>query len=78
MVPTLGYCIQRVLTRHALELFERQVHELCTNVRLRLITRKEAVEILEVKPTYHQIVRHCDPQRAEQIMAEHLDTEVPV
>ncbi|WP_316171543.1 MULTISPECIES: hypothetical protein [unclassified Bradyrhizobium] len=77
MLPPIGDYFERVVTRLALDLFERQARELCAYVRLRVITWGEAIEILEVKPAYNQIVRYCGPQRAEQLMAKHLKTEVP-
>ncbi|WP_316237036.1 hypothetical protein [Bradyrhizobium sp. SZCCHNR1015] len=67
--------LARVVTRSALGSFERQTRELCKKVRRRLITRSQAVEILRAKSTYDQIIRHCGPLRAEQIMEEHLNTE---
>jgi hypothetical protein len=76
MLTPISDSTLRVVTQAALGLFEKQAHELCINVRLGLITRSEAVEILEVKATYNQIIWYCGPQRAEQIMAEHLNTKV--
>ncbi|MBR1140428.1 MULTISPECIES: hypothetical protein [Bradyrhizobium] len=77
MQTPIGDYIQWVVTRAALDLFEKQAHEACTNVRLGLITRSDAVEILQAKAAYDQIIQHFGPQRAEQIMAEHLNKEVP-
>ena len=47
MQSPIGDYIQWVVTRAALDLFEKQAHEACTNVRLGLITRSDAVEILQ-------------------------------
>ncbi|WP_315728866.1 MULTISPECIES: hypothetical protein [unclassified Bradyrhizobium] len=76
MQTPIGDYIQRVVTREALDLFERQARELSVYVRLELITRGEAIETLEVKSTYNQIVRYCGPQCPEFIMAKHLKSEV--
>lgn len=77
MLTLIFHPTRRVITEPALGLFEEQAHEFSKKVRLRLITRNEAIEMLEVKSTYNQIVSNSGRQEAERIMARNLNTEVP-
>lgn len=62
-----------VVAQLALSLFNKQAFQLGENVRLRLITHSEAVEMLEVKPTYGQFIRDYGPELVQQIMADGLN-----
>jgi hypothetical protein len=77
MLSLIFHPARRVLIKPALGLFEEQARELSEKVKLGLVTRNEAIEMLEVKTTYDEIVRHFGRQEAERIMARHLDSEVP-
>jgi aspartyl/asparaginyl-tRNA synthetase len=75
LTPIFHFALE-ILTHPALGLFEKQAHELSESVKFRIVTRNEAIEMLEVKATYDQIVWHFGRQEAERIMAEHLNAEV--
>lgn len=66
-----------ILTQAALALFSKQACRLGANVRLRLITHREAVEMLEVKATYKQLVRARTLELVQQMMADGLNPGRP-